>query len=305
MSTLVRVIEPVEIIPAEAPGRPQDRSGARGDEDLVELWVRRKGSPQTRRAYRREGGLFLAFLASVGASLGSATVRDVQDWADALEGKPATRARHVSAIRSLLRFAHRTGYIPFNVGEVVDVPKTPNDLAERVLSEVDVARLFEAAEGQFLALLRLFYYSGARLSEATGLCWRHVHEGPNGTCTLTVHGKGGKTRHVLLPPVAAQQLLGLRADAGPDEYVFRTRSGRPLHPSNVQKTLTNLRKKAGIAKAVSPHWLRHACASHALARGANVAVVRDTLGHANLATTSKYLHARPGDSAGLYLPTDL
>jgi integrase/recombinase XerD len=74
-----------------------------------------------------------------------------------------------------------------------------------------------------------------------------------------------------------------------------------LHRTTVERIVTRAARRAGIDKHVSPHWLRHALASHALDRGAPIHVVQQTLGHASLATTSKYSHARPGDSAGLYV----
>lgn len=66
--------------------------------------------------------------------------------------------------------------------------------------------------------------------------------------------------------------------------------------------IKRLAQQAGIAKPVSARWLRHSYASHALWRGASTATVRDTLGHSSLAVTSKYLHAKPGESSAHYLP---
>ena len=75
-----------------------------------------------------------------------------------------------------------------------------------------------------------------------------------------------------------------------------------LHPTRIRKIVTQAALRAGITKKVSPHWLRHSHASHALDRGAPLHLVRDTLGHVSIKTTGKYLHARPDDSSGLYLP---
>ncbi len=102
---------------------------------------------------------------------------------------------------------------------------------------------------------------------------------PDGGCVLAVHGKGGRTRHVALPAV-------------------RTRSGRAMTPHGVRQVVKAAARRAGIAAAPSPHWLRHACASHSLDRGAPVHVVQQTLGHASLATTSRCVPVRPGRPPG-------
>lgn len=74
-----------------------------------------------------------------------------------------------------------------------------------------------------------------------------------------------------------------------------------LADSTVWRIVRRAAERAGIEGKVSPHWLRHCNASHALARGCSIAVVRQTLGHASLASTSEYVHAKPEDSSGLYL----
>jgi site-specific recombinase XerD len=83
--------------------------------------------------------------------------------------------------------------------------------------------------------------------------------------------------------------------------VFPTRTGTRLKQRAIGYMIKRAAKKAGIPATVSPHWLRHAHGSHALDRGATLAEVQSTLGHANVATTSGYLHARPNTSSGLVL----
>jgi site-specific recombinase XerD len=116
-----------------------------------------------------------------------------------------------------------------------------------------------------------------------------------------VVGKRGKVRSILLPPSMWRELVALRGDAGPDEPVFRSRQGGALDPMSVQRIVKAAAIRAGLPKAVSPHWLRHAHCSHALDRGANPALVRDTAGHADLRVTSVYSHARPSDSSARFL----
>ena len=283
-------------------GQAQDHSGARTDRELVELWLGTKRSEHTQRAYARDVEGWLVYLRGFGRGLRGATAADLQGWATSLDGAPATRARRISAVKSLLTFGHKTGYLVFNVGSVVSGPTAPNELAERILTEVEVHQLLKVAKGRDRALLVFLYLSGARISEVLALQWRHVHPSPDGTASITLHGKGDKTRHVRLPPAGLVALECLRpADQVPEGYVFATGSGRPLDDANVRRTLRSLTRKAGLALSISPHWMRHAHASHALDRGAPIHLVQATLGHGNVATTGRYLHAKPGESSGGYL----
>ena len=286
--------------PADAlvPARP-DHSGARDDAHLVELWLAGR-SPHTRRAYEADAGRFLTFVGTRGKGLRAATLADLQEFVQGLGGADSTLARRVAAVKSLLSFGRRTGYLQFDVGKAVRAPKVENRLAERVLTEEEVHRMLAASEGRDALLLRLLYVAGARVSEACALRWEHVHARDRGA-VLTLHGKGGKTRHVLVTERLSCQLSELRGDARPEAPVFATRTGRPLHPANVAKTVRRVAARAGIDRPVSPHWFRHAHASHALDRGAPIHLVQSTLGHASVATTGRYLHARPDDGSARYL----
>jgi integrase/recombinase XerD len=103
------------------------------------------------------------------------------------------------------------------------------------------------------------------------------------------------------PLVAVAELLALRGAAAPDDPVFRSRKGGALDPSQVLRIVQAAAQRAGLEAKVSPHWLRHGYASHALDRGAPVHLVAATLGHASIATTGRYAHARPSDSSSRYL----
>jgi integrase/recombinase XerD len=119
---------------------------------------------------------------------------------------------------------------------------------------------------------------------------------------VTVFGKGGKTRAVLLPASLWKELQEIvPADAEPDAPVFVSRKGGPISAPQSWRIVRAAAKRIGITADVSPHWLRHAHASHALDRGAPIHLVQATLGHASVATTDRYLHARPQDSSSRYL----
>ncbi len=278
-----------------------DHSGARGDAQFIALWLGGKQSEHTRRAYSSDAEAFLLYISPRG--LQSVTVTDLQGWKGTLRGAPATVSRRVKAIKSLLSFGQKTGYLAFNVGTAVDAPSVPNTLAERILSEPEVrAIVAAAAEGRDALMLRTLYATGARRSELCALCWEHVHPTPAGGATITLHGKGRKTRHVLVPEAIAMDLAAHRRGAGDGSPVFSTRSGLPVHPDNLAKMVRQAVKRSGVTRRATPHWFRHAHASHALDHGAPVSLVQASLGHESLATTGEYVHARPTDGAALYLP---
>ena len=83
--------------------------------------------------------------------------------------------------------------------------------------------------------------------------------------------------------------------------MFRSAKGGHLDPAQTHRVVKAAAVRAGLPAAISAHWLRHAHASHALDRGAPIHLVQATLGHASVATTSRYLHARPSDSSSRYL----
>jgi integrase/recombinase XerD len=236
--------------------------------------------------------------------LPSVTLTDLQAWADTLgQGSPASVNRALTAVKSLLSFAHETGYLPFNVGIAVKLRPNRDGLSQRILEESEVARLVEAAApGRNRVMLKLLYVSGVRVSELCSLKWCDALARQDAG-QITVFGKGGKTRTVLLRPKVWQQLLSLRGEAQAVDPIFPSRSGGgPLDPSQVRRIVYAAAHKAGLEQKVSPHWFRHAHASHALDRSAPIHLVQATLGHASVATTGRYLHARPNASSGEYLP---
>jgi site-specific recombinase XerD len=273
------------------------------DAKLVELWLSMKTSPHTRRAYAAEVARFRVF---VKKPLAWVTLADLQAWAEHVgQGnlKPASQNRAVTALKSLLSFAQETGYLPFNVGAAVKLRPNRDALAQRILEESEVARLIDAApDGRNRVLVKLLYASGVRVSEVCGLKWCDALARQEGA-QITVFGKGGKTRTVLLKAKVWQQLLSIKGEAKAFDPIFRSRKGRgALDVSQVRRIVYAAAKKAGLEQKVSPHWMRHAHASHALDRSAPIHLVQATLGHASVSTTGRYLHARPSESSSFYLP---
>jgi integrase/recombinase XerD len=293
-------------------------SAASPDDRLLAQWLHGR-SVHTQAAYTTA---VRDFRAVCDVPLDRVTLGDLQVWADQLEQaglSAGSRALKLGAVRSLLAFGHRLGLLPVNVGGALRLPKRSSQLAQRILEESDVHALLAAARlhvervrterpraptvhaeaRRDYLLLKLLYVAGLRVSELCALHWSDLQvRGEGGQVTVT--GKGEKTRAVLLPAPLWRELHDLRGSVG-DSPVFRSRKGGALDRSQVLRIVQAAAKRAGIAAAVSPHWLRHAHASHALDRGATVALVAATLGHANIATTGRYLHARPEDSSSRYL----
>ncbi len=273
------------------------------DSSLIDLWLHDK-TPNTVDAYRRDVQEFRWFVED--KPLNHVVLNDLYSYSDALTkiGRaPATINRKLSAVKSLLNYGVMIGYLPKNAGAALKLPKLDDRLAERILSESQVLRLIDAANvGRDRTLLRFLYESGCRVSELVGLTWKNLQRRDDAG-QVRILGKGQKTRVVLLTPQLWADLMALRGKAPLDAPVFRSlHSGQKLSRSDVNDLVTRVAHKAGIQENVSPHWFRHAHASHSLSRGAPIHLVQATLGHRNLETTGRYLHARPTDSSARYLP---
>ena len=186
----------------------------------------------------------------------------------------------------------------FNAGPLIKLKKAPRQVAQRILSEVQVALLIRATKTDRDRLMfDLAYFGGLRVSELVSLTWGQVIRRDSGEAQLSIVGKGGKGREVLIPAP--------RGDASASAPVLPSvrRPDSPLTDRAVNFIVKEAAERAGVNPAASIHWLRHAHASHAIDNGAPITLVSATLGHADLKTTSVYAHARPGESSGRYLKT--
>lgn len=268
------------------------------DERLIAMWLHGKAE-NTQDAYFRDVLLFTEF---VDKPLPQVGLGDVQAYADSIFGyKPSTRARKISSIKSLLGFGHRLGYLPVNVGAVVKAPAIKDTLAERILEERDVLSIIQAEPSlRNQLILDFLYKTGARVSELCALKWRDIVD-RKALLQATVFGKGGRTRTILLPAGLSARMRSYRQNSSPESPVFQSAEGGALHRSQVYRIVRAAAQRCGLENSVSPHWFRHAHASHALDHGAPTHLVQQTLGHASLATTGRYAHARPTDSSSLYV----
>jgi integrase/recombinase XerD len=288
-----------------------EASGATTDGRLIALWLHCK-SEATQEAYRSDLAKFIDF--TEGKPLRAVTLADVQDFADFVSEPlaPASQARLLATLKSLFAFGHKVGYLPVDLGRPVKLPSRRDDRAERILSDDDVhSMIAHAKKGRDRALIRSLYVAGLRVAEAVGLTTRDLvarDDGSEASGQLVVFGKGRKTRPVLVPESLFEELTSL-ALPGPDAPIFRSQKKGPdgepraITARQAERLVKASAKKAGIKNAseISPHWLRHAHASHAMDRGAKIHLVQATLGHSDISTTGRYLHARPGESSALYL----
>ncbi len=280
------------------------------EEFLSWLSVERGRSPRTIDAYRRDLAEYERFLGRSGQVPSEASPEDVLAYRDRLrdEHSPASIARALSAIRGLQRFLHDEGMATRDPTDDVE----PVQIARRLpkaLSEADVERLLgtlveRGALGlRDRALLELLYGTGARISEVVGLDLTDVG-GEEGL--LRLYGKGGKERLVPLGRCAQRALSDWLGGAGRPalaparwrrrgdaEAVFLNARGGRLTRQGAFEIVRARARRAGVRAEVSPHTLRHSCATHMLARGADIRVVQELLGHASIGTTQIYTKVTP------------
>lgn len=263
-------------------------TNATSDAALMQLWISGK-SAATQSAY---GTAIRQFQAFAGKDLAVVGAEDLQAWVAQLQQHyaPESVRTKVHALKSLLSYAQRIGYLRYNVGTAIAAPKGKDELAARIPAEGDVRQLIEGTTTpRDRVLLSLLYGCGLRVSEVCGLDWHDLQARERGG-QATVYGKGRKTRVVLVPSKLWAALMQLPRRG---EAVFASRSGQRLDRMRVHRIIKAAAQAAGITPAISAHWLRHAHATAAIERGCELHLLQQSLGHASLAVTSKYLHARP------------
>jgi integrase/recombinase XerD len=277
---------------------------------LEAIQAERDAARNTLVSYHRDLSDFATFLAARGRDYASADRADIEAYLidqDVRGMAPATRARRLSAIRQLYRFAFLEGWRSDDPAALIKGPKRERTLPGS-LSEAEVDRLLATAEtlGRTAAdrlrdtcLIQVLYATGLRVSELVSLPLAAVRGDPR---MILIRGKGGRERMVPLSPPARTALAAWLAhlDAGADARPRRPRSaflfpgrGRRGHMTRERFFLLVKELAAGAGldpSRVSPHTLRHAFATHLLAHGADLRVIQTLLGHASIATTEIYTH---------------
>jgi integrase/recombinase XerD len=273
------------------------------DEQLLVSWLDSLSSKHSRRNFETTGRRFLAALPN---GLRGSTIEDVRAALDivAFGTSTSTAKQYVLRAKSLMTYAEKLGYMPFNAGAAIKVKSEGNrgaELAKRIISETEVALLIRyTGNHRDKVMLQVLYASGMRVSELVGLNWGDLIARDR-QVQLNVLGKGDKLRQVLLPENVSQSLLSLRYGGADADPVFVSRECGRVSTRNVVAMIKRAAHRAGLSGKISPHWLRHAHGSHAIDRGATIPEVQATLGHASATTTSGYLHARPNSSSGMKL----
>ena len=264
---------------------------------LDHLAFERRLSAHTLEAYGRDVN---ALLESAGATpLAELKVHDMRRFIAKLHGTGLSArsiARMLSAWRGFYHYLARDHGHGDNPCLGLRAPRSAKRLPQ-ALSPDEANRLLDAAADSALtirdkAMFELFYSSGLRLSELTGLAPMDVNYAEG---TVRVTGKGSKTRIV---PVGAQALAALAAWLKTREQIkqlqpdalFVNRLGKRLTPRSVQQRLKTWALKQGVSTKVHPHALRHSFASHVLQSSGDLRAVQEMLGHASISTTQVYTH---------------
>lgn len=273
-------------------------------EQFVDFLAFERGlSDRTVAAYARDVRKLLTFLVQRGrASPGAVEHDDLRHFVYHLKdmGLAATTIRRAqSAMRSYFGFLLDEGAIEADPSDRLEAPKVWRRLPD-VLSVEEVLRILEAPDPsrplywRDRALLEILYATGMRVSEATGLGLGDLALA-EGLCR--VFGKGAKERVVPVGRPAREAVERYLREVRPElergrgrNRVFLSVRGRPLSRMSVWTVVSGAAERAGIAKAVSPHTLRHSFATHLLEGGADLAAVQELLGHADISTTQIYTH---------------
>lgn len=262
------------------------------------LEIERNLSPHSIRAYRQDLDFFHAFLAD--CPLDKVDYRLLRRYLGHLkqEGyERSTIARRMATLRTYFRFLARERMIGGNPTVGLQSPKLSRKLPS-FLDWEELVRLLAAPDEsprglRDRALLELLYATGMRVSEIAELSVRQINWEE---AEIRVIGKGSKERMVLMSEEAMRHLRRYLDEGRPllrpsnTERLFLNRSGKPLSARSIDRMLKAHARRAGIAKPISPHTLRHTFATHLLEGGADLRVVQELLGHASLSTTQIYTH---------------
>lgn len=210
--------------------------------------------------------------------------------------------RHLATIRMFFRFLHADQRIEHNPTELLETPTRWKRLPG-CLSPLQMKKLLaapNAEQGELWmrdqALLELLYAAGLRASEVVAVCVRDIHETLG---VVNVTGKGGHERLVPLGRPALESIGRYVAESRPilagrgrgeeEDRLLVSRTGRPLERIAVWQIVRRQANAAGLVK-VHPHMLRHSFATHLVSGGANLRIVQELLGHADIVTTQTYTH---------------
>ncbi|WP_208028520.1 site-specific tyrosine recombinase XerD [Rhabdothermincola sediminis] len=276
------------------------------EEFLTWLLAERGRSPNTLAAYRRDLRAYCGWLAEQAMPLDGVAEHDINRYVAHLRNlgrAPSSVARALVAVRALHRFLAEEGHREGDPAAVVEVPRVPRGLP-KALTETEVEQLLAQVAGdepparRDRAILEVLYGTGVRISELVGLSLGDLDlEGG----LMRVYGKGAKERVVPLGRFARAALEAWLGEGGRErllpqrwsrrtdaDAVFLNQRGARLSRQGAWGIVRRYGAAAGLGARLTPHVLRHSCATHMLDHGADIRAVQELLGHASLSTTQVY-----------------
>ena len=271
------------------------------DEFLDYLNVEKGLSSNTREAYGRDLGKFIEFLRRQKVKdVDNVTRKHITGYLLAEKERglnPNSLSRGLVSIKMFFRFLVMNNYLDEDITSVLDSPRLWKILPE-VLSVKEVEMLLEQPDTSTKfglrdkALLELMYATGLRVSEVAKLNVNNINMDVG---FLKVIGKGSKERIVPIGRISIKALQlylkKVRSQFMKDlltSNLFLTQQGKPFTRQGIWKFIKQYAKGAGIEKNITPHTLRHSFATHLMANGADLRIVQELLGHADVTTTQTY-----------------
>ena len=274
------------------------------DQQLVVMFLAGRAAATTRK-YDRDLRSFFDFIGS--QSFRSVGLETLQQWSSSLSGAPKSIRERIATVRSFFAWSTKLGALRLNPAAMLSVPNVREALHERLLTDDERRAILDATVSQRDRVLVAFLFqSGCRVSELVALRAKDLRFDVDGSVAVTLTRQ--KTNDTTTQRYGAQSTVakGLRDlvdGRTPDDHVFRS-TGVPstiasragsnkdgkLDASAAWRTVRAAAKRAGVQKTVSPHWLRHACATRLVQREPNLHSVAQWLGHNSIQTTMRYVH---------------
>lgn len=276
------------------------------EEFLVWLASERGRSVNTLAAYRRDLLAYTEWLAARGSSVDAVTTDELASWIAARRASgaaPATVARQAATMRNLHRFMTAEHHRSDDPAAGLDGVRVPQGVP-KPLTEEQVVALLDSIDGDDAlsrrdrCLVELLYATGARISE---LCGASLGDLDREAQLVRLYGKGSKERIVPYGRAASTALDRWLAGGGRDvlaprrwarrgdaEAIFLNHRGGRLSRQAAWAALKQRGRRVGLDEELSPHVLRHSCATHLLDHGADLRIVQELLGHVSISTTQRY-----------------
>ncbi len=269
---------------------------------LDAVWMERGLSSNTLAAYRADLTALARWLTERNVQITRTSRADLQDfiaWRVHAGARPRSTARQLSSFRRFFRYLVRENEIREDPTAQIAMPKIGRSLPKS-LTEEEVESLLAAPVvndplgNRDRTMLEVLYATGLRVSELVNL--RHGQVNLN-QGVIRILGKGNRERLIPLGEEAVRWLIEFSRGARGEillerqtDYLFPTRRGDRMTRQAFWHIIKRYARKAGVAKELSPHTLRHAFATHLLNHGADLRVVQMLLGHSDLSTTQIYTH---------------